>query len=149
VSTSDVLILDGAKLDAALHGEPSDPRAYLARFGYEVPPLDQVDDTARPIDVEVNHGLWIWRCPCTHAALNDQLSGGGMAFLDCPLGWCPTCENAETVGRWRRLRFPPERTEIERVLALRPDPETRNWWPGETLAELAAENAEHGIGGQR
>lgn len=34
---------------------------------------------------------------------------------------------------------------VERVLMMRPDPSTRNWFPGETLIDLMRENGEHGI----
>ena len=34
---------------------------------------------------------------------------------------------------------------IERLLAMRPDPNTRNWTPGETLHDLVRENALHGL----
>lgn len=34
---------------------------------------------------------------------------------------------------------------IERLLMMRPDPTTRNWYPGETLHDLVFENGAHGI----
>lgn len=34
---------------------------------------------------------------------------------------------------------------VERILMMRPDPSTRNWFPGETLNDLVWENGEHGI----
>ena len=40
---------------------------------------------------------------------------------------------------------PADRSEIERLLLMRPDLRTRNWLPGETVADLARENAEHDI----
>lgn len=139
------MVMDGAALDAALHGvDDGDPRAYLARLGYEAPPLDAVANVM-PLDVEVNHGIWVWRCPCGLGGVDDPPSGGGVAFVSTPLGWCPRCQNAEVGGDWRPLHFPNEREAIEAVLALRPDPTTRNCWPGETVAELERENAEHGV----
>jgi hypothetical protein len=145
------LVLDGSALDLALHGaggsrSVSDPRGYLVRFGYDPPPLDEVDADARPLDAEVNHGTWIWLCPCKLGASTDPPLGGGVVFFDCLVGWCPCCGNAETGGRWRPLRVPDERDAIERVLSSRPDVETRNWWPGETVAELERENAANGVG---
>jgi hypothetical protein len=142
------LVMDGGILDARLHHGDGDPRAYLVRFGYAPPPIDETADDAQPLDVEVNAGLWIWRCPCGLGSVDDPPIGGGIAFAATPLGWCARCQNVETVGRWRPLRFPPERLEIERVLAARPDPSTRNWWPGETVGELVAENVAHGIEGE-
>lgn len=152
-----MMVLDGAALDLALHGAATDPRAYLVRFGYDPPPLDQVDDGARPLDAEVNHGTWIWRCPDPHPVDDDvgaadipatewTTVGGGVVFLAQLVGWCPRCRNAATNGRWRPLRVPDEREAIERVLSLRADPETRNCWPGETVEDLERENAEHGVG---
>lgn len=37
---------------------------------------------------------------------------------------------------------------IERLLSMRPDELNRNWVPGETLIDLMAENAKHGVFGQ-
>jgi hypothetical protein len=34
---------------------------------------------------------------------------------------------------------------IERLLMMRPDPTTRNWYPGETLHDLMFENGAHGV----
>lgn len=34
---------------------------------------------------------------------------------------------------------------VERLLMMRPDPSTRNWFPGETLVDLTYENGAHGI----
>jgi hypothetical protein len=40
----------------------------------------------------------------------------------------------------------PERvSDIERVVLARPAPTTRNWLPGETVADLVAENIENGL----
>jgi hypothetical protein len=146
---SDARVLDGAALDLALHGvagsrSATDPRVYLERFGYAPPPLDSLAEVA-PLDAEVNDGRWIWRCPCALGDDTDPPLGGGVAFVTQPIGWCPRCENVGVGGGWRPLRLPPERAEIERVLSVRPSAETRNWWPGETVAELERENAEHGI----
>lgn len=136
-----MMVLDGAALDGLLHGDVSDPRGYLARFGCTAPPLDEVDMAGEPIPCEVNHGRWIWRCPC-------RPDGGGVAWLALPLGWCPRCANGDVGGRWRALRFPDERAEIERVLGLRAAVETRNWRPSETVADLERENSAHGMDGR-
>jgi hypothetical protein len=34
---------------------------------------------------------------------------------------------------------------VERLLSMRPNPKNRNWRPGETLIDLMAENALHGV----
>jgi hypothetical protein len=139
------MVLDGAALDRLLHGEATDPKRYLERFGYDPPDLAELDDTASPAEAEVNHGRWIWHCAC-RSGTDEVPRGGGVVFVDDPVGWCPRCRNEDVAGRWRPLRLPAERTSIERVLAMRPEPESRNWWPGETVAELVAENADNGIG---
>lgn len=43
--------------------------------------------------------------------------------------------------------WPPETVVqgVERLLSLRPDVSTRNWWPGETLHDLLADNMAHGV----
>jgi len=138
------MVLDGAALDRELHGEASDPRAYLVRFGYEPPPLYEIAE-ARALAVEVNAGRWIWLCPCDDGSTEQIPRGGGVAFKSSPLGWCPRCGNASVGGGWRPLAFPVESAAIEAVLALRPDAATRNWWPGETVDELRAENRLHGF----
>jgi hypothetical protein len=141
------MVLDGAALDASLHGEATDPRAYLARYGYDAPPLDHVAEHAPPIEAEVNHGIWVWLCPCKLGGELDPPVGGGVVWVSLPFGWCPRCQNAATGGAWRPLRVPTEREAIEAALLPRTDPTTRNWWPGETVDELVAQNALYGIEG--
>jgi hypothetical protein len=41
--------------------------------------------------------------------------------------------------------WPVDPISIEAVLLMRPNPHTRNWVPPETLTDLIAENAAHGI----
>lgn len=43
------------------------------------------------------------------------------------------------------IAWPPDPGAIEVILFMRPDEQNRNWWPGETLAELLLENITHGI----
>ena len=83
---------------------------------------------------EVNHGRWIARCPrpyCTNAMQVDrgQATFGCVALDGC--GW---------IGE---LVWPADPDAIEALLAMRPVPGTRNWLPGETLAQLLAENVVH------
>jgi len=91
---------------------------------------------------------------------------GGAWVADCPSG----CGNVESLapeatachcGYCRRLsdiEWPDARAEIMAVLARRPVPHTRNWFPaghdlalraglpnGQTVAELLDESAAHGV----
>lgn len=76
-----------------------------------------------------NWGRWVVECPCFNAW---QMAVG------TPLVSCELCE--------RRLAvvWPEEWREIEQLLAGR-ESANRNWRPEETLADLAAENLEHGV----
>jgi hypothetical protein len=94
----------------------------------------------------VSAGRWVARCPRPFCSNAEQFGGcqdgspgglGGTAFrcreeyggcgLTCPAEWPPNVE------------------DIEFLLAHRPVPATRNWAPTETLHDLLAENAAHGI----
>lgn len=94
----------------------------------------------------LNHGRWVADCSrpdCTGA----ELAVPGEAFH------CHNCGQLDTVT------WPDNPDDIDAVLKLRPVPGTRNWFPkghplaeayqlpaGETVADLVAENAAHGIG---
>lgn len=43
------------------------------------------------------------------------------------------------------IEWPPDPLAIETVLSWRPDEKTRNWEPGEMIADLLRENVEHGV----
>ncbi len=109
--------------------------------------LPETDLVAHPW---MEWGMWKARCPrqslgCTNAEHYgpDPVSGhvGGLTdagfrcahcLLECPVEW------------------PRARRVIERLLAIRPIPATRNWLLGEPIKQLIAENIEHGlIGVQR
>jgi hypothetical protein len=97
----------------------------------------------------VNHGRWIADCPRPHCNSARRLeprqarfhcAGEGGCGMDCPVGW------------------PPNPDELWEVLERRPVPMTRNWFPaghglavragvehGQTVADLVAENHEHGV----
>lgn len=100
----------------------------LAAFG--LPPIS--DWTPRgTVEAEINHGRWIARCQCGGAECVDP---------DWPFLVCCSCGAGP-----QNIRFPRDRKQIESELLKRPDRTTRNWRPGETLADLRQENAEHGI----
>ena len=141
------MAVDGRWLAEWAMDGPYDPRTYLLAFHPEadIPPLDDVAEGASPLVAEVNHGTWIAPCSCGAPGLPAP---GCVVFLDAPLAWCVRCSNAETSGRWRPVLLPPddERVAIEAVLACRPQAGDRNWEPTETVADLVAQNVEHGDG---
>jgi len=97
------------------------------------------------VQARINHGRWLVDCPGCNSALVVDLSE--------PVYMCVECANAANDGRWLQVTLPRNRKAIEAELLKRPfgrnpaDAPTRNWEPGETVADLRRENAEHGIGG--
>lgn len=92
-------------------------------------------EIARPrvVAARANWGRWIvdcWTTWCTNA-------------------WMPELGEAEWVcticGVPNVIEWPPDPIAIEAILLMRPDPNTRNWEPGEGLNDLIMQNAEHGI----
>ena len=84
---------------------------------------------------EANWGRWVVRCPrplCTNAL---TLPPGTSMYTCAGPGGC----GGEAVVVW-----PPDPQAIEALLRLRPIERTRNWLPGESIADLIAENAAHG-----
>ena len=92
------------------------------------------DEDIEPVEALLNHGAWLVICP-------ECPGGGEYAFEE---GWffCCSCLNNSIGHRYRRFVFPPDREEIEKILALRPL-DNRNWRPGESLEDLCRENEEH------
>lgn len=85
----------------------------------------------------VSHGRWVVDCP--HGCGSAQYaSHSDLRFF------CADCGNQGT-GEWVTVEWPADRDGIEAELLLRPDPATRNWRPGETVEQLAAENVERGL----
>ena len=109
----------------------------IARRGILVPPISEVAVEAEPALARVNPldgvARWIADCP-------DCRGGAEYVWLGTPLLFCASCGNREIGGRWRPVRIPAERAEIERLLLARPDGDQRAWEPGETLDQLRAEN---------
>lgn len=139
-------ILDGRAISASSPtGLTDDPRAYLLACypKAEIQPLAWTIPSARPMTARVNHGVWIASCECGAGGLP---SPGCVVFLDQPLGWCVRCGNRQHGGFWRPIVAPPEhgRRLIEAILLCRPNIGDRNWEPGETIADLVAQNREHG-----
>lgn len=99
----------------------------LAKYG-----LKPTTDTAAPLIAEVNHGRWIVICEC----------GGAEKMWEEGCFMCQSCYNAGHRHQYRKAVFPRQRRQIEAILGVRPLP-NRNWRPGESLAKLQRENAEH------
>ena len=96
------------------------------------PLKENIDSDSPPLEAYVNHGRWVVKCEC---------GGAEKAWEE---GWfmCQSCFNAGHKHQYRRSIFPKERLKIENLLEVRPLP-NRNWYPGETLSQLQAENKEH------
>jgi hypothetical protein len=119
------------------------------RRGGVVPPLTEVDPEAPPALAQVNplpNGMvrWIAVCP---ACQGRGRASAEYVWLTTPLMFCTRCCNADLGGKWRQVQLPEERAEIERLLLLRPDPETRGWRPDESVLDLQDQNEIMGLGG--
>lgn len=92
---------------------------------------DQIEPIRRANAV-ANWGRWAVRCPtlwCTNAYMPELHQAA----------WrCEVC------GLDMDIVWPPDPIAIEALLLMRPDPNARSWEPNETLADLFAENVEHG-----
>lgn len=145
-------ILDGAAkfgMDLQTFYRQPELVAAVARRGILIPPTSEVADDAPPALAYVNplpDGTvrWIAQCPDCQAR---GRTAAGYVWMSQPLTFCMRCANRSIGGRWRRVTVPANRAEIEGLLMLRPDPETRAWIPGETVEQLQAENATLEIGG--
>ncbi len=104
-----------------------------------LPGPGDVNTTVEPRKVRVHKGRWVIDCPCW---------GAQYACRTDHRHFCPDCCNRDAGGGWVPVIWPaPFEVElIEALLLARPDPATRNWIPGESAADLQAENVEHGIG---
>lgn len=140
-----LMIADGSLLDQAMHRAVTDPRTYLLRFypRLPIPPLDHVATDVEPLTARVRHGIWTASCPC---GTKGRPRPGCVVWFDQPIGWCVRCRNRAVGGAWRPIVVPgPEmRAAIEAVLLCRPKDEDRNWEASESLADLIAQNKDHG-----
>lgn len=84
----------------------------------------------------VNQGRWVVDCPF------EGCASAQLCSPEDPRFFCAECFNRKVDQQWVPVRFPPARSlaAIERELEVRPDPETRNWFPHETVRDLVAEN---------
>lgn len=94
----------------------------------------------------INHGRWIADCPRPYCANAEKLDTRQAMFH------CSNCQLQAEV------EWPPNADELWSVLARRPVPQTRNWFPashdlalrsgtphGQTVIELVDENRQHGV----
>ena len=121
-----------------------------------VHPMQLIQARARAY---VYAGDWVADCPreCGNVEhLYQPQRRGGPRVVQVPSYRCSYCKlgDSETVP----VEWPDDMAGIMAVLALRPIPHTRNWYPpghetavrcriphGQTVDELRAENAEHGV----
>jgi len=82
------------------------------------------------ISVYANHGRWVVECP--------DCRGAQMASAEDRRFMCHECANVAVEGLWRAVVWPEDHAEIDAALSGRPMV-NRNWFPGETLDELRAE----------
>jgi hypothetical protein len=85
------------------------------------------------VEARVEHGRWLVDCPVDGCAGAQLASDSDRRFV------CVECAAGPFEVEW-----PLDRDEIEAALNVRPAP-NRNWLPGETVADLLAENAERGV----
>lgn len=107
------------------------------------PPIFRESGTARGRAlVMVIEGRWAVVCPTCSMKMPAHTASGGRVELVR----CPRCENSAAGKRPFQVLWPTREQagRIERILACRPEPSTRNWIPGESLHMLAAENIQHG-----
>ena len=77
-----------------------------------------------------NHNRWVAECGTPYCA-EAHLVEPGDRFV------CGNCDRSYDVS------FPTDRVLIDAALGRRVVPQTRNWVPGETVANLVAENEAH------
>lgn len=99
--------------------------------GEEPPPMPSTTVTEPAVDAYVNHGRWVGDCPFCPSA--------SMVSPDDPRFFCAECANAAVGGQYVPVAFPADVERIENELVQRPVAANRNWQPGETATDLAAE----------
>ena len=120
------------------------------RAGIIFPAVIDVNESD-PIRAQIHNWRWVVNC-------DNCRTDWSFVWLDQPVYLCPNCWNPTAGNSWRPVVFPDVeiREQIYALLNERPDVTTRDWVPAggigldrqvrendETVAELAAENAEH------
>ena len=120
--------------DASYYG-PDGAESCPAQFWHAPVPYQPDAPTAgKPLLVHANQGRWIVDCPDCNSAQ--------FASHHDPRFMCVECGNVANGRAWRPLKWPRNRPAIEAVLDVR-QPVNQNWAPGETVADLTADNAAH------
>lgn len=110
--------------------------ALVRSKGTYIPDAVEGDPVGPPLQARVDHSRWIVECECKSAQFVHK---------DDPRFFCIKCFNIGVGGRWRIVELPPNPDAIEEVLILRPEKANRNWFPGETITDLADENQARGL----
>jgi hypothetical protein len=92
--------------------------------------------SGEPVFVYANEGRWIVECP--------DCRGAQLACLTDPRFMCHCCANIGNSGHWRPVVWPKNKARLEKILHAR-DIVNQNWYPGESIRQLVAENLEHGL----
>lgn len=88
-----------------------------------------------PTYAHISHSRIVADCPnCNNAEFVWRDGPHVMA--------CANCGNADIQNKLRQVIIPDILNMIEGALLRRPNPATRNWFPGETLEQLETENEE-------
>lgn len=95
-------------------------------------PEDPDAPTLELLRAFVERGAWMVQCHCLSAAL---------ACRTDHRFYCVTCGNVEVDGAWIEVQWPDDADAIEELLVKRMYSANRNWRPGESLEQLADENA--------
>lgn len=130
-------IVDGARnygTDSPWQVVAGSRAAQLA--GFCPPPLTTTAGAAAR--ARVNHNRLIADCP--------DCGGCEFVWRDGPaVMLCLSCLNGGIGHAWRPVELPDEYAAIEAALLARPLPANRNFDPGESVADLLAQNAENGV----
>lgn len=108
--------------------------AQLAPMLFANVPLDLSAPTSgEPVPAVANHGRWIVRCPDCH--------GAQLTHPADPRFLCNDCGNVGNARAFRPVAWPKDHEKISALLDERAEEALRSWVPGETVADLRAENA--------
>ena len=126
------------ELDADRQAEAA-PRLFWGRedVPFFIPLAVATDAEAHAVaHAVVYRGAWIVKCPfCPGAQYASRTDHRTL---------CVSCINERAGAKWLRVEWPDDVEGIEEALRARLT-DNANTAPGETVADLLAENAEHGV----